>query len=60
MMYLMIMRGHVPVWRIVTTQGYAAGLASTQMQPCAVYFDTLLAHIGFGSFDVGDRTEVFA
>jgi len=59
-MYLMIMRGHVPVWGVVTTQGNAAGLASTQMQPCAVYFDTFLANIGLGGFDVGDRTEVFA
>ncbi len=60
MMYLMIMRGHVPVWGVVTTPCYAAGLASTQMQPCAVYFDTLLTNIGLGGFDIGDRTEVFA
>ena len=60
MMCLMIMRGHVPVWGVVTTQGNAAGLASTQMQPPAVNFYTFFANIFFRGLDVCDRAQMFA
>jgi len=60
MMDLMIMRGHVPVGRIVTAKGDAAGLAGAQMQPPAVNFDAFLANVFFRGLDVGDRAQVFA
>jgi hypothetical protein len=55
MMDLMVMRGHMPVRGIVTAEGYPTGLAGTQVQPPAMYFDALFADILLSRFDLLDR-----
>jgi hypothetical protein len=59
-MRLMVVCGHVTVWRVVTAKGDAAGLAGTQMKPPAVNFDTFFANIFFRGLDVGDCAQMFA
>jgi len=56
----MIMRGHMPVWGIITTKGHATGLAGTQVQPSAMYFYAFFAYIFFGGFDLRDCAQVLA
>jgi hypothetical protein len=55
MMDLMVMRGHMPVRGIVAAEGYPTGLAGTQVQPPAVYFDAFFADILLSRFDLLDR-----
>jgi hypothetical protein len=58
MMDLVIMRSHMPVRGIVTAEGYAASLASPQVQPSAMYFHAFFANMLFCSFDGCDRAQV--
>ena len=60
MVDLMIMRGHMPVWGIVTAKRYTTGLAGTQVQPPAMYFYAFFAYILLGGFDLRDRAKVLA
>jgi hypothetical protein len=60
MVDLMIMRGHVPVWGIVTAERYATSLAGTQVQPSAMDFDAFLTYVLLGGFDLRDRAQVLA
>ena len=60
MVDLVIMRGHVPVRRIVTAEGYAAGLTGAQVQPPAMDLDAFFADILLGRFNLLDRTQVLA
>jgi hypothetical protein len=60
MMDLMIMRGHMPVGRVVAAKGYTAGLTGAQVQPPAMYFDAFFTNMFFCRFDFCDRAQMFA